>query len=164
MSLVWYTNVDLAEGAVIDTNDYCEMNRQALSDASKVERDVEAFLEKVREQEFPKAPQRICSILAVPWHGPTEQELRAGRKQDAQEPAGYGEHCYRVVPGKEVQLWMVDEIFTERLWAGWARFVEQDKLNLARAFWAGRVRRSYSTLLSGEVRVVSRCFQPTFRA
>lgn len=164
MSLVWYTNLEIAEGAVVDTNDYCDLNRKVLSKASRVEREVEALLEQIRKQEFPGAPKRICSILAVPWHGPTQQEIQAGRKQDVQEPAGYGEHCYRVVPGGKVQLWMVDEVFTDRLWAGWAGLMERDKLDLARAFWAGRVRRSYSTLLSGEVKVVSRCFQPTFRA
>lgn len=57
---------------------------------------------------------------------------------------------------------MVDEIFTERLVNEWESLSELDKLQLARNFWAGKVRRGYSYLLLGEVKVLQRCVEPKF--
>src|SRR5579871_93772 len=163
MSLVWYTTAEFPADTVVDTNDYCGMNRQALTQATAVERAVEDLLAHVREIEFPKAPRRICSFVAVPWPSkkPSQGEgirfLKDVEYETLPEPPGQGTHCYRVVPTKGGQRWMVDEGLVDELVRKWGSLSAEQAMDLAWAYWAGEIWHSISYLLNGEVKVLRAC-------
>jgi hypothetical protein len=170
MSLVWYTTAELADGIIIDTNDYCYLNREALSRATPAARAVEDLLAYVRDVEFPKAPRRVCSVVAVPWpshgygkQGQGERFKKAAEYEALPEPPGQGVYCYRVAPGPNGQRWMVDEDLVDKLVRKWEGISEEESLDLAWAYWSGEIWHSISYLLSGEVRVIQRCAEPTFQ-
>jgi hypothetical protein len=168
MSLVWYTVAELADGISIDTNDYCHLNRSALSQATRVERAVEKLLEEVRLEMAPLAPARICSILVVPWpvNVPAQGTgliFREGAQYERiQEPPGVGTYCYRVIPGSKGVRYMADETIVDRLVMQWEELTEDEKMEAAEAYWAQEIWSSPSYLLFGEVRIVERCFDPLF--
>lgn len=170
MSLVWYTIAELSDDILINTNDYCHVNRAALSRATPAERAVEDLLAYVRDVEFPKAPRRVCSIIAVPWpshgHGAQSRGVRFKVRAEYEalpEPPGQGIYCYRVAPGPRGQRWMVDEGLVDKLVGKWGKLSEEESLDLAWAYWAGEIWHSISYLLAGEVRILNRCAAPTFR-
>lgn len=169
MSLVWYTTAELADGIMIDTNDYCYMNREALSRASSVERQVEDLLAQVREDSFPEAPRRICSIIAVPWpthrikQGTGERFKKTFQHEAMPEPPGQGTYCYRIAPGPKGQRWMVDEGLVADLVRKWNRISDEEALELASTYWSGELWHSVSYLLSGQVEILRRCSEPVFQ-
>lgn len=169
MSLVWYTQVELDDGVLIDTNDYCSLNRQALARGTAQERAVEDFLAKMREEEFPEAPRRICSLVVVPWpsykpgpQGEGERFKKGFKYEPLPEPPGQGTHCYQVAPGPNGQRWMVDEGLVEDLVRKWESISKKEASDLAWAYWSSEIYHSISYLLSGEVRVFRRCSAPVF--
>lgn len=165
MPVILYTNERFDVGSVFDTRDYCDLNRRALEDASDEEREVEEFLEAVRQEHFQGAPDRVCAIVGILVPS-TESRLRR-REGDAPvgspvpEPAGIGAHCYHIREAPGATHLIADEAFVGKLVDHWSEVRGRfDKYRIAQSYWSGEVLSGYSILIRGPVLVEAECRWP----
>lgn len=155
MPLVFYTNKEFRVGKTFHTNDLCGENADVLEHARPAVREVENFLEAIRRDNSPEAPDRICSVLLQPWAALEEEDLRkkwresrAGRaaktrlrKEDPPPPPDGADYCYYVDArrGRDgAVLWMVDEAHIVELRARWLEIAStEEAYRLAQAYWSG---------------------------
>jgi len=167
MPIVLYTNEKLEVGSVVDTRKFCGLNAEALRGGTREEQEVEGFLEEVREEHFPEAPDRLCSVVGIPIPRMTgrvrEGDVASGKwfaftEIETPEPPGWGEYCYHIVGERGSKRVSVDEGWVGKLvedWNGLRGSFERWKL--ASDYWAGKIFREYSVLIQGPIRVVSEC-------
>lgn len=165
MPVILYTNERFDIGSVFDTRDYCDLNRRALEDASDEEREVEEFLEAVRQEHFQDAPDRVCAIVGMLVPS-TESRLRRREGggptgSPVPEPAGIGAHCYHIREAPGATHLVADESYVGRLVEHWPEIKGGfSKWKLAQAYWNGDVLKEYSLLIRGPVRVEAECRWP----
>jgi hypothetical protein len=166
MPVILYTNEQFAVGSVFDTRDYCDLNRQALEAATAAERAVEEFLEEVRREHYQDAPDRVCAVVGmlIPSRESLVRHDRGWGTTDmpAPEPTGVGAYCYHIQEAPGADHLMADESFVGMLVQRWPELRKRfEKWKLAQAYWNGEVRRGYSMLIRGPVKVQSECRWPS---
>ena len=164
--LVWYTDFEATPGEILDTRELCDRNFQELARAAAVDRAVERLLEEIRRTEYPEAPDRVCSIIVVPWPRSRVEKVYATRhvRFPVPELPGYGARCYRLAPTAGSRRWMADETIVEGLrrdWAGLSKDREAAR-ERARDYWEGRLGGGLHYLFQGPVRVEEECPDPRF--
>lgn len=166
MPVILYTNERFDVGAVFDTRDYCDLNRRALEEATAEEREVEEFLEEVRREHYPAAPDRVCAIVGTllpsKQSGVRHERGWGTTEIPAPEPTGMGAYCYHIQAGASADYMLADEAFVGRLVQRWPLLRDRfDKWRLAQAYWNGDVLRGYSMLIRGQVKVEAACRWPS---
>lgn len=96
----------------------------------------------------PKQNQRYWKSITYAWR---------------QEPSGRGTFCYRIEPLPDAELLMVDERWVQQLQNGTPPFEHPGERRLsASSYWSSMLIASPSYLVSGPVRVIRACADPSF--
>lgn len=163
MPTVFHTQAKFPQGEVFDTRDFCEANRNALLAARRDRAEAEGFLEEVRRESYPEAPERVCSILTVPWaryHGEYLPRGRgaAFRRERVAVPRVAGLRCYLVTPLPGFRGLTSSEEWVDELVDRWREVGGTfEKWEIANAYWEGLLRDGVSVLIEGPVRVDEEC-------
>lgn len=166
MPIVLYTNEKFDVGSIVDTRDYCDLNQRALEEATREEQEVEAFLEEVRAEHFPVAPDRVCSVLGIPISTSERTRAPGGLPRlipaaPTPEPPGIGTHCYHITEAPGAKRLIADEGYVGHLVAGWDELRDRfERWDIANAYWSGHILSGYSVLIKGPVKIVDECRNP----
>jgi hypothetical protein len=176
--LVFYTDLEATVGQRFDTQDLCDINREVLEETPPNVQEAEAYLEQVRRAQFPDAPDRMCSISALPWQEWAWEEKtrkleftkRRERLPNPPPPPKGARFCYYISAprGKQgTRHWLVDEVFAWELADRWDEVKDTPEAwRIARQYWQGHMRRfgGASFLVDGIVKVDEICWGLTLPA
>lgn len=163
MPTVFHTQAELPLGEIFDTRDFCDANRGALLTSSRDRREAETFLEEVRKESYPQAPERVCSILTIPWARYQGEFLPRGKGAAFQRerlavPKLPGLRCYFVTPLPGFKALTSSEEWVDELVDRWREIRGTfEKWEIANAYWDGMVRDGVSILIEGPVRIDEEC-------
>jgi hypothetical protein len=165
MATVFFTNRRFPVGETFDTRDFCDDNREALRSFPPEYQEVEDFLEEVRQEIQATGidlPQRLCSIMVIPWPEQYEEKRPGARRPDMPDPLGETDYCYYVIPKRGTKRFMVDDRWVQGLIQNWPRISGSSKAyRMARAYWDGQMQtfseRGMSFLFEGHVFIHSIC-------
>lgn len=159
-SLIWYTDVPVTPARAFTPDEVCDGNKEALLDEPADTREIERILEKVRSEEYPDLPSRLCSVIALPF--PYYEHSYDRRSKEIlrvrmPEPFGNLPYCYWIQPTPGFKRYLVDESFVA------AMFMEDPKYwkAIARDYWEGALAENYTYLIEGGFTVVEPCVYGT---
>lgn len=163
MPAVLFSETELPVGRTIDSHEFCGANRAALAASDRDRIEVEAFLDEVRRESYPDLPERVCSILTIPWPRYAGEFRPRGaaaavEREPLLPPPGGARFCYLVTPEKGARRLTADESWVDAMVEAWPEIRgEFDKWGMANAYWDGQIRDGVSLLLEGPFRVDEEC-------
>lgn len=166
MPAVLFSETELPVGRTVNSRDFCGANREALAESDPDRIEVERFLEEVRIDSYPDLPERVCSVLAIPWPRYAGEFRPRGatvafEREPLLPPPGGGRFCYLVTPEKGSRRLTADESWVEAMVEAWPQIRNAfGKWEMANAYWDGQLRDGVSLLLEGPFRVDEECARP----
>lgn len=164
MKTVFFTERRFPEQTTIDTFNFCEENLEVLSNASRTEQEVETFLEAFRQEYYPDAPPRHCSIVVIPWGTifPKRKARAAAVERLRPLPGGIEEFCYFVSRKVGSKYRIADERWVTKLVLNWDEIQGSGEDNdWAEFYWNGVPLGGapITLLFAGPVFIESECFE-----
>jgi 2-phospho-L-lactate transferase/gluconeogenesis factor (CofD/UPF0052 family) len=174
-----WSDQEFRVGDILDTKQFCRENRAFVESLSPEYAQIEALLSEAREtvieertrevahtrgvtqrtsmkfmeREF---PDRLCSILAVPWpmYGSRERSVDLMAK---------GRYCYYVMPKRDSKRLVTSESWVDELFERWHEIRgTKEAEELAKSYWRGNVPRGYgmqAMVIEGQVLIEAECPQ-----
>jgi hypothetical protein len=153
MPNVFYTDRRFRQGDLVDTRRFCEENQSAVEALGQDHLEVEQLLAEARilaEEErrterdpfFHGLPDRMCSIVVVPW--PTYAPARKvyatmyAPRELMVDPPGEGRYCWYVTPKRDALRTMTDERWVDALVERWSEIRQAEEAwRMATSYWRG---------------------------